>query len=148
MQRHYRGPAWIVRGLQKANAKETKTSCDLENKVCQLLNKDVSPVRYTLTAPRKSPRRTSPRRVGSMDTSGLASGSMKTGSSGLKSASKALSVSFDDHGICHCNMRELIAAKKKKVADEATKSTSSKGKASKTTKKATTNEEGRKLTKT
>ena len=75
--------------------------------------------------------------------------SMKAGSSGLKSASKVLSVSFDDdHGME--NMRERIAArrKKKQVADKATKSMSSKGKASKATKKATTDDEGRKLTKT
>ena len=47
------------------------------------------------------------------------------------------------------NMRERIAARKKKtqMADEATKSSSSKGKASKDTKKATVDEEGRKLTK-
>ena len=51
-----------------------------------------------------------------MDTSGPTSGSMKTGSTGLKSASKALSVSCEGHGIC--NMRKQIAAKKKKVADE------------------------------
>ena len=44
-------------------------------------------------------------------------------------------------------MRERIAARKKKAADEATKSTNLKGKASKTTKKATTDDEGRKVTK-
>ena len=45
-------------------------------------------------------------------------------------------------------MRERIAARKKKVTDEATKSASSKGKASKLTKKVTTDDklEGRKLT--
>ena len=83
-----------------------------------------------------------------METSGP-SGSMVTGSSGRKSASKALSVSFgDDHAMD--NMRERIAARKKKkeqVADEAAKILSSKGKASTDTKKATTDEEGRKLTK-
>ena len=49
-----------------------------------------------------------------MDTSGP-SGSMKTGSSGLKSASKnrAPSVSFDDDNAMD-NMRERIAARKKK----------------------------------
>ena len=42
----------------------------------------------------------------------------------------------------------MVARKKKtQVADEATKSLSSKGNASKATKKATTDEEGRKLTK-
>ena len=47
-----------------------------------------------------------------MDTSGP-SGSIKTGPSGLKSASKALSVSFgDDHAMD--NMRGRIAARKKK----------------------------------
>jgi len=46
------------------------------------------------------------------------SGSMKTGSVGLMCASKALLVSFEDYGVC--NMRERIAAKKKKVADEFT----------------------------
>ena len=48
------------------------------------------------------------------------------------------------------NMRERIATmkqKKKQLAEEATKSLSSKGKASKDTKKVTTDEEGRKLTK-
>ena len=43
-------------------------------------------------------------------------------------------------------MREPIAARKKKVADEATNIMSSKGKASKATKKGT-DDEGRKLTK-
>ena len=55
------------------------------------------------------------------------------GSSGQKSASKALSVSFgDDHAME--NMRARIATrneKQKQVADEANKSLSSKGKASK-----------------
>ena len=47
------------------------------------------------------------------------------------------------------NMRERIAAtkKKKQMADEATKSLSSKGKASKGTTKATVDGKGRKLTK-
>ena len=65
----------------------------------------------------------------------------KTSSSGLKSVSKALSVSFDDHGID--NMRERIAAmkQKKQVAEEATKSMSSKGRTSKATNKATTDDE-------
>ena len=78
--------------------------------------------------------------------------SMKTGSSGLKSAFKALSVSFDDDHAMG-NIRERIAARKKKkqLADEATKSLSSKleskGKASKGTKKASADEEGMKLTK-
>ena len=71
------------------------------------------------------------------------------GSSGQKSASKALSVSFgDDHAME--NMRARIATrkeKKKQVADEANKSLSSKGKASNDLKKAPTDEEGRKLTK-
>ena len=129
--------------LWKAHAKEPKTLDDLANKVCELLSYDGSPVKYTRTTPRRSPRRTSPRSAGSMDTSGWASGSMKTGSSGLKCASKAPSVSFDDHGID--NMRERVAARKKNVADEATKSTSSKGKASKATKKATADGEGREL---
>ena len=47
-------------------------------------------------------------------------------------------------------MRDCIATmkqKKNQLADEATKSLSSKGKASKDMKKATTDEEGRKLTK-
>ena len=83
-----------------------------------------------------------------MDTSGL-SGSMAAGSSGRKSASNAISVSFgDDHAMD--NMRERIATRKKnkkQVADEATKSLSTKGNASKDTEKATTDEEGRKLTK-
>ena len=47
-----------IRGLQMANAKEPKTSEDLANTGCALLNKDLSPVKYTLTAPRRSPRRT------------------------------------------------------------------------------------------
>ena len=34
----------VQRGLQKANAKERKTSGDLANKVCELLNKDISPI--------------------------------------------------------------------------------------------------------
>ena len=71
------------------------------------------------------------------------------GSSGRKSASKALSSAFgDDHAME--NMRTRIAArkeKKKQVAEGANKSLSSKGKASKELKKATTDEEGRKLTK-
>ena len=78
-----------------------------------------------------------------MDTSGLASSSMKTGSSGLKCASKALSVSIDGLGIC--NLSERTAVRKKKVAEEVTKGTSSKGMASKTTNKVTTDDEGRKL---
>ena len=72
-----------------------------------------------------------------MATSAPTSGSMKAGSVGLKGASKALLVSF-----------ERIAAKKKKVADEATKkSTSTKEKASRTTKKSTAGDDGRGLTK-
>ena len=63
--------------------------------------------------------------------------------------SKALSVSFgDDHAMD--NMRTRIAArkeKKKQVAEESNKSLSSKGKASTELKKATTDDEGRKLTK-
>ena len=75
------------------------------------------------------------------------SDSMKTGSVGLMCASKALLVSFEDYGVC--NMRERIAAKKKKVADETTKkSLSAKEKDSRATKKATTDDQGRKLTKT
>ena len=66
-------------------------------------------------------------------------GSM-AGSSGRKSASNALSVSFgDDHAME--NMRARIATrkeKKKQVAEEASKSLSSKGKASTDLKKATT----------
>ena len=80
-----------------------------------------------------------------MDTSGPPSGSMKTGSTGKKTASKALSSSFEDHGIG--NMRERIAAKNKKVADEAMKKTSMKENAPSMSKKATADEEGRKLTK-
>ena len=73
---------------------------------------------------------------------------MVTGSSGRKRTSKALSGSFDDDHAMD-NMRERIAARQKKTkqaADEAAKSLSSNGKASKDTKKATTDEEGRKLT--
>ena len=75
-------------------------------------------------------------------------GSMKTGSSGLRRASKALSVSFDN-GHAMDNMRERTAAikKKKQMADKATKSSSSKRKASKGTTKTTVADEGRKLTK-
>ena len=107
----------VQRGLRRASAKKTQLSGDLAIKVCALLNKDASPVKYTFNTPRRSPRRTSPQNVGSMVTRGPASSSMRTGSSGLKSATKELSVSFEDHGIILRNMRERIAAKKKKVAD-------------------------------
>ena len=71
------------------------------------------------------------------------------GSSGRKSASKALSGSFgDDHAMD--NLRTRISSRKEKkmqVAEGANKSQSSRGRASKETKKATTDDEGRKLTK-
>ena len=71
------------------------------------------------------------------------------GSSGRKHVSKALSSSFgDDHAME--TMRTRIAArkdKKKQVAEGASKSQGSKSKASKDSKKATTDDEGRKLTK-
>ena len=89
----------VQRGLQKALAREPKSPDDLANKVRALLKKDASPVKPTPTTPRRSPRRISPRSVESMDTSGVASDSMRTGSSGLRGASKAGSVSFDAHGI-------------------------------------------------
>ena len=78
-----------------------------------------------------------------MVTSGPPSGFTRTGTSGKKSSSKALSSSFKDPGIC--NMRDRIAAKKKRVADEATTKTSTKENAPRMTKKA--DEEGKKLTK-
>ena len=78
---------------------------------------------HTPTKPRRSLRRAPPESVVSMDTSGP-SGSMVAGSSGRKSASKALSVSFgDDHAMG--NMRERIAARRKQTkqaADKAEKS--------------------------
>ena len=70
------------------------------------------------------------------------------GSSGRKSASKALSGTFgDDHAMD--NLRTRMASrkeKKKQGAEGASKSQSSRGRASKETKKATTDGEGRKLT--
>ena len=79
-------------GLQSAKA--TKKPRNSATKVCGLLEKDaVSPVKYTLATHRRSPR-TSPRSVGSMDTSGPPSGSMKTVASERKRASTAFYVSF------------------------------------------------------
>ena len=117
----------VQRGLRKARAMEPKKKDDLENKVCALLTKDGDAVgdagHYTPTQPRRSPQRAPPKSAGSMETSGP-SGSMVTGSSGRKSASKALSVSFgDDHAMD--NMRERIAARRKQTkqaADKAEKS--------------------------
>ena len=135
----------VQRGLRKASARESKKTDDLANKVCALLTKEGNLREYTPTKPRRSPWRASSQSGGSTDTSGPP-GSMKTGSSGLKSSSKARLVSFDDDHTMVI-MREPIAARKKKkqMSDEATKSLSSKGKASKGTEKATIDEDGRKL---
>ena len=139
----------VQRGMRKARTTmEPKKQDDLANQVCAPLTEDGDAGLYTPTKPRRSPRRASPKRVGSMASAHPGSGSM-VGSSGRKIVSKALSVSFgDDHAMD--NMRARIATrkeKKKQVAEEANKSLSSKGKASKDLKNATTNEEGRKLTK-
>ena len=137
----------VQRGLRKVRAKELKKKDDLANKVCALLNKNGDAIDYKPTKPGRSSRRASPKSAGSMDTRSPV-GSMRTGSSGLRSASKALSVSFDDDHAME-TMRERMATRKKKkqMADDATKSLSSKGKALKGTKKSTVDGEGRKLTK-
>ena len=125
---------------------ESKKKSDLANKVCALLAKDGDAGRYTPIQPRRSPRRVSPSSVGSMASGHLGPGSI-TGSSGRNSASKAPSGAFgDDHAMER--VRTRIASrneKKKQVAEGATKSQSSRGRASKETKKATTDDEGRKL---
>ena len=127
---------------------EPKKKDDLANKVCALLTKDGDAGLYTPIKPRRSPRGASPASVGSM-ASGHPGLESMAGSSGRKSVSKALSGAFgDDHATD--NMRTRIAVrkeKKKQVAEGGNKRRSSKGKASKDTKKATTDEEGRKLTK-
>ena len=128
---------------------EPKKKDDLANQVCALLTKDGDAGLYAPTKPRRSPRRASPKSVGRMASGHPGPGSV-AGSSGRKSASKALSVSFGD-GHAVDNMWARIASrreKKKLVAEleEANKSLSSKGKASKDLKKATTDDEGRKLT--
>ena len=123
---------------------EPKKTDYLANKVCALLTNGGDAGLYTPIKPRISPHRASPSSVGSMASGHAGHGSL-SGSSGRKSVSKALSVSFgDDHFMD--NMRARIATikeKKKKVAEEANISLSSKGKASKDLKKATTDEEGR-----
>ena len=111
---------------------------------------------YTPVKLRRSPapRRASPASVGSM-ASGRPGPPSMGGSTGRKSASKALSADFgDDHAMDNNAMRKRIATrkakeqeKKKQVAEEANKSLSSKGKASKDLKKATTDKEGRELPK-
>ena len=118
---------------------EPKKKDDLANQVCALLTKDGDAGLYTPTKPRRSPHMASPQSVGSIASGHPGSGSM-AGSSGRKSAPKALLVSFGD-GHAMDNMRARIATrteKKQQVADEANKSLSSKGKASKDLKKATT----------
>ena len=62
-----------------------------------------------------------------------------------KRASKALSIAFEDAGIC--NMRGRIVAKKKNVAEEANKQLVTKKKVPKVTEKAEADGHGRKLTK-
>ena len=78
----------VQRGLQKARAMEPKKKDDLANEVCALLTKYGGAGQYTPIKPRRSPRRASPKSVGSMASG---SGSM-AGSSGQKSASKTLLV--------------------------------------------------------
>ena len=77
------------RGPRKARAKEPKKTDGLANKVCALLTmaKEGDTGEYTPTKPRRPPRRVSPQSAGSKGTSGPA-GFMRTGSSGLKSASE------------------------------------------------------------
>ena len=100
---------------------------------------------------RRPLHRTPPSSVGSMASGHLGPGSI-VGSLctlGRKSASNALSSSFGDNHAME-NMRTQIAArkeKKKQVAEGANKGQSLRGKASKDSKKATTNNKGRKLTK-
>ena len=65
-------------------------------------------------------------------------------SGGIRLTNKAPVSPFEDLGIC--NTRDGIAAKKKKVADEAHKKFSTETRAPKTTKKAEAYEEHRQLT--
>ena len=136
----------VQHGLRKTRTTlASKTKGDLANKVCALLLKDGDAGLYTPIKPRRSPRRTSPSSVGSMMIGHLGPSSI-AGSSGRKSASKVLSGSLnfgDDHAMD--KLRERIATrkeKKKQVAEGANKSQSSRGNASKDSKKATTDDEG------
>ena len=141
----------VQRGLRKARTTlASQKKDDLANKVCALLTKDGDAGLYTPIKPRRPPRRTPPSSVGGM-ASGHPGPSSIARSSGRKGASKALSGSFgDDLDHAMDNLRERIATrkeKKKQVAEGANKSQSSRGKASKDSKKATTDDEGRTLTK-
>ena len=139
----------IQRGLRKEDKTvEPKNTDGLAKNVCALLGSNDDAGLHTPTKPRRSPRK-SPTSVGSM-ASGHPGPSSVAGSSSRRSASKALSADFgDDHAVE--NMRIRIAfrkAKEKKmqVAEGANKSQSTQGGSSKDTKKATIDEEGRKLT--
>ena len=85
----------VQRGLRKTRtAMESKKKDNLANKVCALLTKDGDAGLYTPIKPRRSPRRTPPSSVGSMASGRPGPGSIM-GSSGHKSASKALSTSLE-----------------------------------------------------
>ena len=139
----------IQRELRKTDTTlESKKKDDLAKKVCALLTKDGDAGPYTPIKPRRSPRRTSPSSVGSMVSGHPRPSSIVGSSGGRKGVSKALSTDFgDDHAMD--NLRTRIASmkeKKKQVAEGASKSQSSQGGSSKDAKKATIDNEGRKLT--
>ena len=98
--------------------KSPKKSGALANKVCSLLKGEATPTKYTLASPRRS-EQTPPSSGGSMNTNAMSNPSIRTVALDRKSTSKALSVAFEDTGIC--NMRDRIATRKKKVADAANK---------------------------
>ena len=78
---------------------EPQKKGDLTNNVYALLTKDGDAGQSYTHPTGEIPAKGAPKSAGSMDTSGP-SGSMVGGSSGRKSASKALSVSFgDDHAM-------------------------------------------------
>ena len=79
-----------------------------------------------------------------MDTGATSNQSIRTAALGRRSTSKALSVAFENTGICY--MRDRIVAKKNKVAEEANKMLTTKKKEPKRTKKAEVDEDGRQLT--
>ena len=75
-----------------------------------------------------------------MDTNATSNQSIRDVASGRKSASKALSVAFEDTGIC--NMRDRIAIRKNEVAEEANSQLSTKKKEPKNTKKVEADADG------
>ena len=125
----------VQQGLQTAATKDPKKSGALANNICTLLKGDaVTLVKYTLATP-----------------GGPSDVSIRTVSSGRKSLRRAsqarlLPRPLRTHaGIC--DMRDRVVAKKKKVADEANKKSSTETKAPTTAKKAEADEEGQHLTK-